>query len=140
VSFFGRRVRSLRIKEFVIAAALLAGCASVSAPGSDRGAKLARIAKDSQAIAARERECKDGVEKRTNDELAPTRVIADASTDSSIKAANERKQRQLATCNADAERANGELSAKDRAEYEREEQEQRDRAALVRTLLTSRPH
>ncbi|MGO9062522.1 MAG: hypothetical protein ACLQU2_34935 [Candidatus Binataceae bacterium] len=128
------------MKEFVIAAALLAGCASISAPGSDRGAKLARIAEESQAIAARERECKDGVEKRTNDELAPMRVIADASTDSRIKAANERKQRQLAMCKADAERANDELSAQERAQYEGEEQEQRDRAALVRTLLTSRPH
>jgi hypothetical protein len=126
------------MKEFALAAALLAGCASIAAPGSDPRAKVAD--QDSQAIAARERVCKDGVEKRTNDDLARMGATADASTDSRMKAANERKQRQLAMCKAEAERASDELSAQDRAEYEREEQEERDRAALVRTLLTSRPH
>jgi hypothetical protein len=55
------------MKELVIAAALLAGCASVPVPGPDGSAKLKQIQERSQAIAAQERACKDSVEKRTNE-------------------------------------------------------------------------
>jgi hypothetical protein len=129
----------LRMKEFAIAAALLAGCASIN-HGPDGSAKLKQIQKRSQAISAQERACKDSVEKRTNYELARIEVPRDDFTESRMMSENEQKQRQLAKCTADAQSATDELSSKDRAEYESQAQDDRDRSALMMMLITSRPH
>ena len=128
------------MKELAIAAALLAGCASITAPASERGTKVAQIAVKSQEIAARERECKDRAEKQAHGELARNEAGAEAAGDSGVRLASERIKRQIAMCEADAQRANDELSVEESAEYESEEQQARDRAALVRTLLASPVH
>ena len=102
--------------------------------------KLKQIQERSQAIAAQERACKDSVEKRTDDELARIEASRDAFTESKTMSANEQKQRQLAKCTADAQRATDELFSKERADYESQAQEDRDRSTLMMMLITSRPH
>ena len=131
---------SLRMKELAIAAALLAGCASITVPGPDGSAKLKQIEERSRAIAAQERACKDSVEKRTNDELARIEASPDGFTESRTAAANEQKHRQLSKCRADAQNATDELFSEERAEYESRAQEERDRSALMMILTTSRLH
>ena len=135
----GRRQWSLRMKEFAIAAALLAGCASIN-HGPDGSAKLKQIQERSQAIAAQERACEASVEKQTNDELAKIGATLNDFTESKMMSANEQKHRQLAKCTADAQRAADELFSKERAEYQSRAQEERDRSALMMILTTSRLH
>jgi hypothetical protein len=127
------------MKEFAIAAALLAGCASITA-GPDGSAKLKQMQERSQAIAAQERACKASVEKQANDELARIGATRDDCTESRKMSENEQKQRQLAKCTADAQRATDELFSKERADYESQAQEDRDRSTLMMMLITSRPH
>ena len=127
------------MKEFAIAAALLAGCTSVN-HGPDGSAKLKQIQERSEAIAAQERACKASVEKQTNDEVARIGAARDGFTESRMTSAKEQKHRQLAKCTADAQRATDELLSKERAEYESQAQEDRDRSTLMMMLLTSRPH
>ncbi len=127
------------MKELAIAAALLAGCTSIT-PGPDGSANLKQIQERSQAIATQQHECKDNVEKRTNYELAQIEATRDDFTESRITSENEWKHRQLAKCRADAQRAADALSSKDRAEYESQAQDDRDRSTLMMMLITSRPH
>jgi len=136
----GRREWSLRMKELAIAAALLAGCASITVPGTDGSAKLKQIQQRSQAIAAQERACKDSVENRATEQLTQTGASPNDFTESRMMSANEQKHRQLSQCRADAQRATDELFSKGRTEYESQAQEERDRSALMMTLTTSRPH
>jgi hypothetical protein len=127
------------MKEFAIAAALLAGCASIDR-GQNGSAKLNQIQERSQAISAQERACKASVDKRTDDELAQIQASRDSFTESKTMSANQHKQRQLAKCTADAQQATDELFSKERADYESQAQEDRDRSTLMMMLITSRPH
>jgi hypothetical protein len=136
----GRRERSLRMKALAIAAALLAGCASITVPGPPGSTRLQQIKERSQAIAAQERACRDSVEKRSHDELAQIEAGPDDFTKSRMMTANEQKHRQLSKCSADAQKATNELFSKERAEYESRGQEERDRNALMMILTTSRMH
>ena len=129
---------SLRMKEFAIAAALLAGCASINR-GQNGSAKLKQIQEQSQTIVAQERACKASVDKRTDAEMAQIEASHDSFTESKMMSANEQKHRQLAKCTADAQRAADELFSKERADYESQAQEDRARSTLMMTLISSRP-
>ncbi|HEV3109511.1 MAG TPA: hypothetical protein VGY99_03375 [Candidatus Binataceae bacterium] len=127
------------MKELAIAAALLAGCSSITVPRQDGSARLTQFQERSRAIVAQERACKNSVEKQTKDQL--TQIDAsDGFTQSKMKSANDQKQRQLLQCDADAQRATDELFSKERAEYESQAQEDRDRSTLMMMLTTSRLH
>lgn len=128
------------MRELTIAAALLAGCASIAAPAPGQSTRAAQFAAKNQEITARERECKERAKKQAHDELVQTNAVANPQAESRMKLANERMKQRLEMCKADAARANNELSEEERAEYQSQEQEARDHAALVRSLLASPVH
>ncbi len=120
------------------AAVLFAGCAASKPSSSEPDARMARLAEKSCEIARREAQCENAAAKRGADEIA--RVAPDASAQSRKSSAEDERDREISRCRAEADRANDQLSASERAEYELEGQQERDRAALMMTLTASSFH
>jgi hypothetical protein len=98
---------------------------------------LAHFEQESRKIAQRENRCIGGT-------LTPRdSVIANVATNPGATAnpqtnAGER-ERRLLECRANADHQRGELSARERADYQERAQEQHDRNSLMMILITSRP-
>lgn len=91
-------------------------------------------------IAAREQQCADWAQARSRDEMARITATPDASLQSRISKETDERDRELAQCRARAEQEDAELYAPARGDYELQAQQERDRAALMMVLTTSRPH
>lgn len=122
------------------AAVLLAGCATMTAPASERSASLTQLEERNQKIAERAQQCKEEVEKRSKDEIAQITATPGASIKKRTEIAESERKNGLSRCQAEADRANDELSSTERSDYERRAEEERDRSALMMMFITSRPH
>ena len=74
---------------------------------------------------------------RTNDQIAQIDATPDALTASRIHQATDDRDREVSECSAKADGEKTELSARERAEYESQAQQEHDRAALMMILTTS---
>ena len=129
------------MKSFTLAVAvLIAACATTKAPAASGEQSLKQLEEKSQEIAAREQQCIDGTVDRTNDEITRIAAAPDALTDLQIELARNQSEREISQCKGDAERQTDELFAHERTEYQLGAQRERDRSALMVTLMTSRPH
>lgn len=129
------------MKSFTLAVAvLLAACATTKGPAASGEQSLEQLEERSQEIAARARQCIDGTVDRTNDEIAWLAAAPDALTDPWIALARNQSEREISQCKAEAQRENDELFEHERTEYQLGAQRERDRSALMATLMTSPSH
>lgn len=95
--------------------------------------------KESQEISEREHQCIDAAVTRSNGQLARITPASDPGSNAGVRrqrVSNDR-ERELAKCKATADREQDELSARERAEYQRQAEEERSRSSLMSILTTS---
>jgi hypothetical protein len=114
---------------------LVAGCSSAS---SNRNQRIEELNKESQQISAREQQCIEAATKHAGDELSKLTNTQDKDNGQQIIAINQRRSAQLSQCEADADRENEALAAGEQAEYERQAQEERQRAIMM-SVIASQP-
>jgi len=125
-------------KLALIAIILIAGCASTNARTSDSDPKLAHLEKKRQALEVSEKQCVDEAMKRSHDEIASITVTPNASLESQTQKINDSRDREVPQCHALADHENAEIAEQERNEYESEAQQERNRAAFIAVLTTSR--
>ena len=77
----------------------------------------------------------------SNNQIAQITVIPDPNADTGARTqtvANDR-QRELSNCKANADREEDQLSARERAEYQSQAKDERERNSLMMILTTSLP-
>jgi hypothetical protein len=120
-------------------AVLVAGCATTNSPPAETDARLIKLQNKSQEISERKRHCIHETVIRSNDQIARIAATLDALTGLRTQRAKDDRDRELSECKANADREKDELSARERAEYEGQAQDERERNALMMILTTSRP-
>jgi type IV pilus biogenesis protein CpaD/CtpE len=124
----------------LVAIILLAGCAATTPQTRGVEPKITRLEKERATIAEREQQCIENTLKYSRDEVAQVTATSDASVDLLIQEANNERERELSECRSEAYRQNAESSERERDEYALQAQGEHDRASLIATLATSRPH
>jgi hypothetical protein len=126
-------------KLALVAIVLLAGCAATrtQTPGADP--KITSLEEERRTIAEREQQCIDNTLKHGRDEMANIAATPDASVESLIQRAKNKRDRELSECRAEADGQNAEISERERDEYALQAQQERDRASLMMILTTTRP-
>lgn len=127
------------MRPFGIAVLLvIAGCAATAGPATDR--KRARYDKRLEEISTREEQCMNGAAAKAADELSRIAAAPDAFVDLSTRTAKSDYYWDVWECQNEDNRESEQLSALERADYSHDQKQERDRAALMATLLASRPH
>ena len=132
---------SRSMRPLLVAAFLVAGCASTNGPTFKEDREAAYFERRNQQINASETQCVNEAKASSDHETANISAGPGASTDlQAQQLANERVQR-LNECRSKADREREELSARERSHYQTAAQEERDRNSLIMILTTtSRPH
>jgi hypothetical protein len=115
---------------------ILAGCASSAGSGDSR---LQELQNASRQVATQEQQCMDAAVSRANDAYAQILRTPDASNAQRVQAVKAQRYQDLTKCKAEADNANEKISAGERAEYERQAQEENDRATMLRLIATPQP-
>lgn len=118
---------------------LIMGCSAANNSASGNYTRRAEVAKEGQEISERERQCISATVTRSNNQVARIASSSDPPGNAGIRiqmVANDR-DREVAKCKATAEREDNDLSARERAEYQRQAKEQRERNSLMSILTTS---
>jgi hypothetical protein len=110
-----------------------------SSPTTATDARLVKLPNTEQEISGREQRCVRQAVNRSNDQIAQIEATPDALTSSQTQRAKDDRDRAVSECSANADREKAQLSARERAEYESQAREERDRAGLMTILITSRP-
>lgn len=127
------------MRILLIVTLLIVGCSGANNSTSGTYTRSAELAKESQQISERERQCISATVTRSNDQMAQIASSSDPPANAGIRiqmVANDR-DRELAKCKATAEREENDLSARERAEYQRQAKEERERSSLLSILTTS---
>jgi long-subunit acyl-CoA synthetase (AMP-forming) len=124
------------MKKLTLAVMLLAGC--VVAPGPD--AKVKELERKSHEIAARAKQCVLAASKHGNDVTKVPPNGSSSSTGLQARIGKDQRDREISKCQAAEARENEKLSSRERKEYVRESEQERDRDALMMILTTSGPH
>jgi hypothetical protein len=101
-------------------------------------ARLTTLRRASWEISERERQCIDATVIRTNAQIA---AVSDLDTDTGLltQIMASDQDGELAECKDNAARDEEQLSARQRAEYWRRAEDERERNALMMILTTSLP-
>jgi hypothetical protein len=116
----------------------LAGCAASRAPASDP--RLARLDQAMDDVSAREQDCMNKAKANESDAIAKIASAADAFNDLNTRTATSNYYWEVWQCHAEASRAHAQIATSEREEYDLEQKQERDRAALMATLIASRPN
>jgi hypothetical protein len=127
------------MRMIVIAAVLVAGCASATARTPSPNPRIAHFEQESRKIEERENRCIGATVTPSDREIANVPTTPGATADSQTNKLADERDRRLLECRANADRERAELSARERAAYQDRVQEQHDRNSLMMTLITSRP-
>ncbi len=82
----------------------------------------------------------NGAAAKAADELSRIAAAPDAFVDLSTRTAKSDYYWDVWECQNEDNRESEQLSALERADYSHDQKQERDRAALMATLLASRPH
>ena len=134
----GLHYRGTGVKHFILLALLTAGCASAHLPARDVASQ--KFAQQSQHIAEMEQQCIDQASQNTGAELAQIARTPDSLAELRNQAAITKGRSEVARCRAEADHLNERISIQQRAEYERQAQEERQRSSLMSILTISRTH
>jgi hypothetical protein len=128
------------MRVLVIAAALLAGCASTRTrpPGPDP--RIARLEQDIQKIDESENRCISEAVTSSDRQIESTGAGTGAFADHQTQKLADDRDGRVFECRVKAEREREDLTARERADYETHVQEEHDRNSLMTILTTSRPH
>jgi hypothetical protein len=124
------------MKNLVLIAILVAGCSSTTSSAPDAATEK-RIQK-SQEITQSERQCIARAARNASEEMAQINAAGDSLTELRTRTATTQAKREVAACKAEADRLNEKVSSQERAEYQRQEDEERERSSLMMTITTSR--
>src|SRR5579872_5462906 len=127
-------------RRFRIAVGMLffAGCTAATGPASDP--PRARYDDKTAEISMREEQCTNQAAAKAADELSRIAAAPDAFAELSTRSVKSDYYWDVWRCQTEAYRENEKLSASERADYGREQQQARDHAALMAMLLSSRSH
>jgi hypothetical protein len=117
---------------------VLAGCAASKAPTSDP--RLARFDQAMDEVSAREQDCMNKAQAKESDAIAKIASAADGFADLNTRTATSNYYWDVWQCHAQASRAHEQIATSEREEYDLEQKQERDRAALMATLIASRPN
>jgi hypothetical protein len=126
-------------KLATVAIVVLAGCAAMNSQTDGSDPRLAQLEQKSRIIAEREKQCVSKALARSRDELARMTATPAASAGLQTQQHDAERDREISECRATADNENAEISEQERNEYERQAQEERDRASLMAILTTSKP-
>ena len=126
-------------KLVLVAIIVMAGCAATNTqtPGADP--KITSLEEERQMVAESEKQCIDETLTHSRDEMAHVAATSDASAELLMQRAKNERDRELSECRAKAYGQNAEISARERDEYALQAQQERDNAALMSILTTTRP-
>lgn len=130
---------TLALKRVTLAVLLLTGCTSTRglAPGQDP--RLAYFQRENQKIDERENRCIGEVLASSKQGIPPIATASGDSKDQQAEQVARGRAKGLDACRTNAAREREELSERERANYQDNAQEERDRKSLMMTL-TSGPH
>ena len=130
------------MRILLIVTLLIVGCSMANNPTNGSYTRSADFAKESQEISEREHQCILATVVRSNDQIVRIASTFDliANAGVLIQTVAKDRDRELAKCKATANREEDELSARERAEYERQAKQERERNSLMSTLTTSLSH
>jgi hypothetical protein len=118
-----------------VALLLVASCSSAL---DNRNKQIEELNKESQQIAAREKQCIETATKRANDQLSEIEKARDDKSGPQILAINQERSQEVSQCEIEADQTNEALAAREQAEYEREAQEEHQRATML-SVIASQP-
>ena len=127
------------MRTLFVVTLLFVGCSVPKNSTSGTYTRSAELANQSQEISEREHQCIRATVTRSNDQIARIASTSDPTENDGVRmqmVANER-DRELAKCKATTEREEDEVSARERAEYQRQAKEERERNSLMSILTTS---
>ena len=117
---------------------LLAGCAASKASPADH--RLLRFDQEMDQISAREQHCMNKAKAKRSDAIAKAASAPDAFADLNTQTAKSNYYWDVWQCHVEASRAHEQIAAEQREEYDLAQKQERARAALMATLIASRPH
>jgi membrane-bound lytic murein transglycosylase len=130
-----------QMKELALAAIfLMTGCASTNARTGDVDAGIAQLQQKRRAIDESEKKCVDETLQRSDDETAAITATPDASIESQTQKINDARDKEISQCHAWADQEAAQIARQERAEYEIEAQQERNRASFIAVLSTSQFH
>jgi hypothetical protein len=130
------------MRILLIVTLLIVGCSETNNSTDGTYTRSAELAKESQEISERERQCIHATVVRSNNQIARIASTSDPTADARSRmqmVANDR-DREQAKCRATADREEEELSARERDEYQRKAKDERERNSLMSILTTSLQH
>jgi hypothetical protein len=117
-------MHATEMKELALVAIfLMTGCASSNARTSDTDPGIAQLEQKRRAVDESEKKCVDEALQRSHDQTA-----------------NDARDNQVSQCHAWADQQDVQIANQERSEYESEAQDERNRAAFMAVLTTSRLH
>ncbi len=121
----------------LVTAMLFAGCASTfsSVPETKKD-----VLAQNQEVSQQEKLCKDQAAQQTKAEVARITSGGDDRAELEIKDAVGRGRDRISSCEAEADRENEKIVRQQIKEYSLQAQQQRERTALMGTLIGSRIH
>lgn len=128
------------MRTVLVVALLAAGCATTKGPTLKQDQRIAYFERRNQQINESESQCINEAVTSTDHETANITEGPGASNDLRVQQAASERDQRLNDCRAKADREREELSARERAEYQKGAQEERDRNSLMMILTASRPH
>lgn len=118
-----------------LAMLIFGACASAKAPPPS--ARLQALQRQSDRISSNSSQCMDQATKRTDDQVKLLLASGKNSDSPAVRSVFDQGNSAIAQCRQEEANAQAQLAAKERAEYLREAQDERDRAALMSTLTGS---
>lgn len=115
----------------------LVGCADAPV-ADDRSVVLSQLRSGTGRVQADEEQCSNKAVARSDAAIADVVSTPDASIDERMQFVIEQRNRELAQCESDADSQNEKLSEGERADYEREAQDQAQ-PVVMQILVTSGP-
>jgi len=134
-------MHATQMKELALAAIfLMTGCASTNARTRDADPGIAQLEQKRREVDESEKRCVDETFQRSHDETAGINATPEASVESQTRKINDARDQEISQCHAWADQEDAQIAKQERADYESEAQQERNRASFIAVLSTSQFH
>jgi hypothetical protein len=128
------------VRHVAFAVLLLAGCATTRGLAPDPNPRIGYFERENQTINESENRCISETLVSSNHQIASIASSPDAFVGQQTQKLAAMRDRRLSEGRANAERERKDLSVRERAYYQDDAQEERDRNSLMMILTTSTLH